>query len=88
MTMITSRTNINQASTNYVHCGVDNLSMSKHIMKSVFDCANDCNVIIYYQDTDSLSISTQLRDIKQQTEYTDKPYNIEQFHPSIVSDIK
>ena len=37
---------------NYVHCGVETLSMSKKIMNCVFDCANDCNVKIYYQDTD------------------------------------
>ena len=29
---------------NYVHCGVEISSMSKHIMNYVFDCANDCNV--------------------------------------------
>ena len=36
---------------NYVHCGVEILSMSKYIMKCVFDCANECNVNMYYQDT-------------------------------------
>ena len=41
---------------NYVHCGVDILSMSENIMNYVFDCANDCNVNIYYQDTDSIHL--------------------------------
>ena len=39
---------------NYVHCGVETLSMSKRIMNKVFSCANDCDVKIYYQDTDSI----------------------------------
>ena len=33
------------------------LSMSKHIMHCVFDCANDCNVNIYYQDTGRIHIN-------------------------------
>ena len=40
---------------NYVHCGVEIVSMSKHIMNSVFDCANDCNVKMFYQDTENKS---------------------------------
>ena len=42
---------------NYVHCGVEILSMSKLIMNYVFDCANDCNVKMYYQDTDSIHLN-------------------------------
>uniref|UniRef100_UPI004049851A hypothetical protein n=1 Tax=Flavobacterium sp. TaxID=239 RepID=UPI004049851A len=42
---------------NYVHCGVEILSMSKRIMNLVFDCSNDCNVKIYYQDTDSIHLN-------------------------------
>ena len=38
---------------NYVHAGVEILSMSKRIMNKVFDASNDCGVKIYYQDTDS-----------------------------------
>ena len=29
---------------NYVHCGVEILSMSKRIMIKVFSCGNDCDV--------------------------------------------
>ena len=39
---------------NYVHCGVEILSMSKRIMNKVFSCADDCGVNTYYQDTDSV----------------------------------
>ena len=42
---------------NYVHCGVELLSMSKHVMNCVFDCANYCNANIYYQDTDSIQLN-------------------------------
>ena len=42
---------------NYVHCGVEILSMSKRIMNKVFSCANDCGVKIYYQDTDSIHLN-------------------------------
>ena len=42
---------------NYVHCGVEILSMSKLIMNKVFDCANDGNVNIYYQDTYSIHLN-------------------------------
>ena len=38
---------------NYVHCGVEILSMSKRIMNKVFSCADDLNIKIYYRDTDS-----------------------------------
>ena len=42
---------------NYVHCGVEILSMSKRIMNKVFSCAYDINIKIYYQDTDSIHIN-------------------------------
>ena len=42
---------------NYVHCGGEILSMSKRIMNKVFSCANDCDVNIYYQDTDSIHLN-------------------------------
>ena len=42
---------------NYVHCGVEILSMSKRIMDKVFDVSNECGVKIYYQDTDSIHLN-------------------------------
>ena len=42
---------------NYVHCGVETLSMSKRIMDKVFDVSNDCGVKIYYQYTDSIHLN-------------------------------
>ena len=42
---------------NYVHCGVEILSMSKRIMNKVFSCADDCQIKIYYQDTDSIHLN-------------------------------
>ena len=42
---------------NYVHCGVEILSMSKRIMNKVFSCADDCDIKIYYQDTDSIHLN-------------------------------
>ena len=39
---------------NYVHCGVEILSMSKRIMNKVFSCADDCGIQIYYQGSDSI----------------------------------
>ena len=42
---------------NYVHCGVEILSVSKRIMNKVFSCADDWNVKIYYQDTDSIYLN-------------------------------
>ena len=41
---------------NYVHAGVDILSMSKRIMNKVFSCSSDCGVKMYYQDTDSIHL--------------------------------
>ena len=42
---------------NYVHCGVGILNMSKRIMNKVFSCADDCDVKVYYQDTDSIHLN-------------------------------
>ena len=42
---------------NYVHCGVEILSVSKRIMIRVFDASYDCGVKIYYQDTDSIQLN-------------------------------
>ena len=39
---------------NYVHCGVDILSMSKRIVNKVFSFADDLGIKIYYQDTDNI----------------------------------
>ena len=42
---------------NYVHCGVEILSMSKRIMNKVLSCANDCAIQVYYQGTDSIHLN-------------------------------
>ena len=42
---------------NCAHCGVEILSMSKRIMNTTCSCADDCNVMIYYQDTDSIHLN-------------------------------
>ena len=42
---------------NYVHCGVEILSMSKRIMNKVFSCADNLGIKIYYQDTDSIHLN-------------------------------
>ena len=39
---------------NRAHCGIAILSMSKRIMNEVMSTANDNNINIYYQDTDSM----------------------------------
>ena len=41
----------------YVHCGVEILSMSKRITNKVFSCADDLNIKIYYQDTDGIHLN-------------------------------
>jgi hypothetical protein len=41
---------------NRAHCGIAILSMSKRIMNEVMGVANDENINIYYQDTDSMHI--------------------------------
>ena len=42
---------------NYVHCGVEILNMSKRIMNKVSSCADDCDIKVYYQDTDSIHLN-------------------------------
>ena len=42
---------------NYVHCGVEISNMSKRIMNKVFSCADDLNIKMYYQDTDSIHLN-------------------------------
>ena len=42
---------------NYVHCGAGILNMSKLILNKVFSCADDCNIKIYYQCTDSIHLN-------------------------------
>ena len=37
--------------------GIENLSMSKHIMNCVFDVSNDYGVKIYYQYTYSIHLN-------------------------------
>jgi hypothetical protein len=44
---------------NFQHMGCEILSMSKRIMNEVFDVANDNNIEIFYQDTDSLKMFTE-----------------------------
>ena len=52
---------------NYCHLGAEILSMSKRIMNEVICSAEDNNLKIYYQDTDSIHINdediTKLKDI-------------------------
>jgi len=45
--------------TNYIHIGNQILSMSKRIMNEVMCLADDLNLKIYYQDTDSMHILAQ-----------------------------
>ena len=77
---------------NNVSCGVEVLSMSKRIMNEVICGAEDINIPIYYQDTDSLHLDGI--NIKKLEEYYNKKYNREligknmgQFHSDFVSDI-
>ena len=42
---------------NYVHCGVEILSMRKRIMNKVFSCADDLGINNYHQDTDSIHLN-------------------------------
>ena len=55
---------------NYVHCVVEILSMSKRIMNKVFNCADDLNIKIYYQDTDSIHMNYD--DVDKLCEYYKK----------------
>ena len=56
---------------NYVHCGVETLSMRKLIINKVFSCADDCDINIYYQDTDSIHLNYDDVDKTEQI-YKDK----------------
>ena len=60
---------------NYVHCGVEILSMSKRIMNKVFSCAGYLNIKIYYQDTDSIHLNYD--DVPKIVEYYKHKYNQE-----------
>ena len=60
---------------NYVHCGVEILSMSKRIMNKVFNCADDLNIKIYYQDTDSIHMNYD--DVDKLCKYYKQKYNQE-----------
>ena len=42
---------------NYCHCGVEILSMSKRIMNEVMCLAEDVDLKIFYQDTDSMHMN-------------------------------
>ena len=42
---------------NYCHCGVEILFMSKRIMSEVMILAEDLDLKIFYQDTDSMHIN-------------------------------
>ena len=70
---------------NRAHCGIAILSMSKRIMNEVMNEANDANINIYYQDTDSMHIDddqierlADLYKIKYQKELIGK--GLGQFH--------
>ena len=41
----------------YVHCGVEINEQGKRIMDKVFSCADDCDIKIYHQDTDSIHLN-------------------------------
>lgn len=58
---------------NYCHLGSEILSMSKRIMNEVICTAEDNNLNIYYQDTDSIHINDE--DIKKLTEIYENKYN-------------
>ena len=60
---------------NYVHCGVEILPMSKRIMNKVFNCADDLNIKMYYQDTDSIHMNYD--DVDKLCKYYKQKYNQE-----------
>lgn len=82
---------------NYAHCGVEVLAMSKRIMNEVMCTAEDNDIDIFYQDTDSMHLFE--KDIDQLEKRFDEKYNrkligkgMGQFHSDfdssiIVSDI-
>jgi hypothetical protein len=70
------RVEINEAKGNqfnYCHLGSEILSMSKRIMNEVICTAEDNNLNIYYQDTDSIHIED--KDIKKLCEIYENKYN-------------
>ena len=76
---------------NNVHCGVEVLGMSKRIMNEVMCLAEDNNMKIYYQDTDSMHIEE--KNIEPLSELYNKKYNkkligkeMGQFHSDFSSD--
>ena len=60
---------------NYVHCGVGILSMRKMIMNKVFSCADDINIKIHYQGTDSIHLNYD--NVPRLWEYYKQKYNQE-----------
>jgi hypothetical protein len=82
---------------NYAHCGVEVLAMSKRIMNEVMCTAEDNDIDIFYQDTDSMHLFE--KDIDKLEKIFDEKYNrkligkgMGQFHSDfdssiIVSDI-
>lgn len=77
---------------NNVHCGIEILSMSKRIMNEVMCLAEDVNIPLYYQDTDSIHIEEEHIN-KLADKYEDK-FNrkligkgMGQFHSDFDSDI-
>jgi hypothetical protein len=58
---------------NYCHLGSEILSMSKRIMNEVICSAEDNNLNIYYQDTDSIHINDE--DIKKLSNIYESKYN-------------
>ena len=59
------------------HCGVEVLSMSKRIMNEVMTLAEDNNIPIYYQDTDSMHLDARkiYGDKKSGADYLRELYN-------------
>lgn len=77
---------------NNCHCGVEVLAMSKRIMNEVMCLAEQNDLKLYYQDTDSIHIKE--KDILTLQELYNKKYNREligkgmgQFHSDFDSDI-
>jgi hypothetical protein len=58
---------------NACHIGAEILSMSKRLMNEVICLAEDLNIEIYYQDTDSMHLKNS--DIKKLAEEFEKKYN-------------
>ena len=58
---------------NRSQCGIAILSMSKRIMNEVMDISSNNNLIIYYQDTDSMHMNDN--EIKELSEKFEEKYN-------------